>query len=442
MTLEISAWSDTILCMKISTVKARQILDSRGYPTVEADIILEDGALGRAAVPSGASTGSFEAIELRDADKDNYQGKSVLKAVGNVNSVIAQTLIGKDLDQTSLDQTLIELDGTDNKSHLGANAVLAVSLAFAHACAKSANQPLFQYFQDISRSEKLQLPVPMMNIINGGKHAAGSTDIQEFMIMPVGALTFSTGLQMGANIFHSLGKILHEKGYGTTVGDEGGYAPAVKNGNKEALDLIALAVEKAGYTLGTDIVMALDVAASELYKDGQYELKTENRKLSSDEMVSWLEELTQKYPIVSIEDGLSESDYEGWKKLTAKIGNSVQIVGDDLFVTNPARIKTGIEDRQANAVLVKLNQIGTLTETLEAVKLSNEAGWKNIISHRSGETEDTTIAHLVVGLGTGQIKTGSLSRTDRIAKYNELLRIEEQLGDKAIYAGKKALKDL
>ncbi len=458
MTLEISAWSDTILCMKISTCRARQILDSRGYPTVEADLILEDGTLGRAAVPSGASTGSFEAIELRDADRDNYQGKSVLKAVENVNSVIAQALFGKDFDQASLDQTMIDLDGTDNKSHLGANAILAVSLAFAHACANSSKKPLYNYiknvilnsFQDLNEiankppagglDDKYVLPVPMMNIINGGKHAVGSTDIQEFMIMPVGASSFSQGLQMGANIFHSLGKILHEKGYGTTVGDEGGYAPAVKNGNKEALDLIALAIEKAGYQLGSDIVLALDVAASELYSEGKYELKTENRQLTTDEMVAWLEDLAKNYPIISIEDGLHESDYEGWKKLTEQIGETVQIVGDDLFVTNPTRIMTGIENRQANAVLVKLNQIGTLTETLEAVKMSNDAGWKSIISHRSGETEDTTIAHLVVGLGTGQIKTGSLSRTDRIAKYNELLRIEEQLGDKAIYAGKKVLQ--
>ena len=425
--------------MKISSIKARQILDSRGYPTVEADVILEDKAMGRAAVPSGASTGSYEAIELRDGDLSNYQGKSVLKAVENVNTLISHELLGKDLDQASLDQAMITLDGTDNKSHLGANAILAVSLAFAHACAKSSKKPLYDYFQEISGSKTLQLPVPMMNIINGGKHAAGSTDIQEFMIMPVGASSFSHGLEMGANIFHSLGKILHDKGYGTTVGDEGGYAPSVKNGNKEALDLISQAIEKAGYQLGSDIVLALDVAASELYSEGKYELKTENRQLTTDEMVAWLEELAKNYPIVSIEDGLHESDYEGWKKLTEQIGKSVQIVGDDLFVTNPTRIKTGIEEQHANAVLVKLNQIGTLTETLEAVKMSNDAGWKNIISHRSGETEDTTISHLVVGLGTGQIKTGSLSRTDRIAKYNELLRIEEQLGDKAVYAGKNAL---
>jgi len=426
--------------MKISSIHARQILDSRGYPTVEADVILEDDTVGRAAVPSGASTGSFEAHELRDGDNTMYQGKSVLKAAENVNTLLAQALTGMDItNQKGIDETMIEADGTGSKSNLGANAILAVSLASAHAAAKVQKQPLFSYFQALSGTSAPLLPVPMMNIINGGKHAAGSTDIQEFMIMPIGAASFSQALEMGSNVFHTLGKVLSEKNYATTVGDEGGYAPHVKAGNKEALDLIIQAIERSGYEIEKDIVLALDVAASELYHNDAYELNTDNKRLSSDEMVGWLIELTRDYPIVSIEDGLAEEDYRGWKKLTQLVGSQIQIVGDDLFVTNPDRIKTGITEKQANAVLIKPNQIGTLTETLEAVKLAKNANWNSIISHRSGETEDTTIAHLAVGLATGQIKTGSLSRSERIAKYNELLRIEERLGDKAVFAGKSAL---
>jgi enolase len=427
--------------MEIARIHARQIIDSRGNPTVEADVVLEDGTSGRAAVPSGASTGSNEAVELRDGDSA-FGGKSVMKAIGNVNGVIAEVLVGMDAgDQRAIDQKLIELDGTPNKGNLGANALLAVSLAVAKAAAQSEKIPLYEYFRQISGAERsLRLPVPMMNIINGGKHAAGSTDIQEFMIMPVGASTFSKAIQMGAEIFHALAKVLKEKGYGTTVGDEGGYAPHVKSGNAEALEFISLAIEKAGYSLGDDIVLALDVAASELYEDGNYRLATENRSLSSDEMVDWLVELAGKYPIASIEDGLAEDDWAGWDKLTARSGEHLQIVGDDLLVTNVSFLKRGIEEKAANAILIKLNQIGTLSETIDAVKMAHDAGWKAVISHRSGETEDTTIAHLVVGLGTGQIKTGSMSRTDRVAKYNELLRIEESLGDQAAYAGRGALE--
>jgi len=423
--------------MTISSIHARQILDSRGFPTVEADILLEDGTIGRAAVPSGASTGKYEALELRDGEAA-YNGKSVLKAVQFINTDINDLLKGVSVfEQEKIDSLMIDADGTDNKEHFGANALLAVSLAAAHAAARSKKIPLFSYFQELSSSPTLELPVPMMNIINGGKHASGSTDIQEFMIMPIGAESFSKALEMGSNTFHSLGKVLKDKGYGTTVGDEGGYAPSVKNGNKEALELISLAIEQAGYILGKDIVLALDIAASELYKDGLYHLTTENKILSMNDWIQYLSELSSEYPIVSIEDGLSEDDFPGWITFTEKLGKKVQIVGDDLFVTNPKRISTGIKEKQANAVLIKLNQIGTLTETLHAVKMTTEAQWNSIISHRSGETEDTTIAHLAVGLGTGQIKTGSLSRTDRIAKYNELLRIEEILGEKAHYPGKE-----
>ena len=423
--------------MTISSIHARQILDSRGFPTVEADILLEDGTIGRAAVPSGASTGKYEALELRDGEAA-YNGKSVLKAVQFINTDIKDLLKGVSVfDQEKIDSLMIDADGTDNKEHFGANALLAVSLAAAHAAARSKKIPLFSYFQELSSSPTLELPVPMMNIINGGKHASGSTDIQEFMIMPIGAESFSKALEMGSNTFHSLGKVLKDKGYGTTVGDEGGYAPSVKNGNKEALELISLAIEQAGYILGKDIVLALDIAASELYKDGLYHLTTENKILSTNDWIQYLSELSSEYPIVSIEDGLSEDDFPGWITFTEKLGKKVQIVGDDLFVTNPKRISTGIKEKQANAVLIKLNQIGTLTETLHAVKMTTDAQWNSIISHRSGETEDTTIAHLAVGLGTGQIKTGSLSRTDRIAKYNELLRIEETLGEKAHYPGKE-----
>lgn len=422
--------------MKIKDVHARQIIDSRGNPTVEADVTLENGVMGRAAVPSGASTGSNEALELRDGDKAVFGGKGVLEAVKNVNFEVKNQILDLDSnDQKALDLALIELDGTPTKSRLGANALLAVSLATAKAAALSKGVPLFEHVREISGTKKEPvLPVPMVNIINGGKHAAGSTDIQEFMIMPVGAKSFSHAIQMSAEIFHTLGKVLKEKGYGTTVGDEGGYAPAVKNGNKEALDLVSEAVQKAGYSLGTDVVLALDVASSELYKDGKYHLATENKSLSSEEMVSWYEELGNQYPLVSIEDGLAENDWDGWQKLTAKLGDKMQLVGDDLLVTNTKFLERGIKEKAGNAILVKVNQIGTLTETIEAVFLAQNAGWNTVMSHRSGETEDTTIAHLAVGLACGQIKTGSMCRTDRVAKYNELLRIEEMLEDKATYA--------
>lgn len=426
--------------MKIVDIKARQILDSRGNPTVEADVILEDGTLGRAAVPSGASTGSHEAIELRDGDQA-YGGKGVLKAVGYVNGEIKAALVGADAsEQAAIDQAMIELDGTDNKGRLGANAILAVSLATAKAVALSRKMPLYRYVAELAGIDKLSLPLPMMNIINGGKHAANSTDIQEFMIMPVAATSFSHCIQVGAEIFHALGKVLKDNGYGTTVGDEGGYAPAVKNGNAEALELIEQAVTKAGYKLGEDVVLALDVASSELLEGGKYQLQTEGKSLSSDEMVAFYQDLTQRFPIVSIEDGLGEDDWDGWKALNAKLGAGTQLVGDDLLVTNTQFLKRGIEEKAANAILVKVNQIGSLTETIEAVQMAHKAGWKAVMSHRSGETEDTTIAHLAVGLNTGQIKTGSLSRTDRVAKYNELIRIEEELGIDAVFAGRNALE--
>ena len=426
--------------MIISDIKARQILDSRGNPTVEADVILEDGTQGRAAVPSGASTGSHEAIELRDGDKA-YGGKGVLKAVNFVNTEIRDALLGKDVsDQAGVDQIMIDLDGTPNKAHFGANAILAVSLAVAKTAAISQGVPLYRYVANLAGTTELSLPLPMMNIINGGSHAAGSTDIQEFMIMPVGATSFSHCIQIGSEIFHALAKVLHDKGYGTTVGDEGGYAPAVKNGNAEALELIAEAVAKAGYTLGEDVVLALDVASSELLEDGLYVLNTEGKKLNSTEMTAFYKDLVARFPIRSIEDGLGEDDWAGWSTLTAELGDSLQLVGDDLLVTNTEFLKRGIEEKAANSILVKVNQIGSLTETIAAVKMAHDAGWTAVMSHRSGETEDTTIAHLAVGLNTGQIKTGSLSRTDRVAKYNELLRIEEELGDSAIFAGRNALK--
>lgn len=414
--------------MKITTIHARQILDSRGNPTVECDVILENGIVGRAAVPSGASTGTHEAVELRDGDKQKYLGKGVLKAVANVNGEIAKAIVGMDsAHQQEIDQTMIDLDGTPNKGRLGANAILSVSLAVAKAHAQSQNKPLFA-----SLGAAPTLPLPMMNIINGGAHAAFATDIQEFMIMCIGAKTFSDAIRMGAEVFHHLAKVLKSHDYPTTVGDEGGYAPRVKNGNAEALELISEAVKNAGYTLGKDIVFALDVAASELYKDSKYTLKAEGKTFTTDEMVEWLVALTEKYPVVSIEDGMNESDWDGWKKLTEKIGNKVQLVGDDLLVTNIEFLEKAIKEKAANAILIKPNQIGSLTETIKAVEMAKNAGWNTIMSHRSGETEDTTISHLAVGLATGQIKTGSLSRTDRVAKYNELLRIEEELGDNAV----------
>jgi len=426
--------------MKISSIHARQILDSRGNPTIEADVTLENGILGRAAVPSGASTGSHEAIELRDGG-DLYGGKSVLNAVAHVNGEISEALVGMDVtNQTDIDQKMIDLDGTENKGRLGANAILAVSLACAKAAALAKGKPLYAYVATLAGNSKLVLPLPMMNIINGGKHAAGSTDIQEFMIMPVGAANFSDCIRMGAEIFQSLGKVLKSKGYATTVGDEGGYAPAVKNGNAEALELISEAVANAGYKLGEDVVLALDVASSELMQDGKYALATESKQLSSEEMVAFYEDLVNRFPIVSIEDGLGEDDWDGWKQLTEKLGDRIQLVGDDLLVTNTEFLKRGIAEKAGNAILIKVNQIGTLTETIRAVNMAHDAGWKAVISHRSGETEDTTIAHLAVGLGTGQIKTGSLSRTDRVAKYNELMRIEEELGDSAVFAGRSAVE--
>lgn len=419
--------------MKISQIKARQILDSRGNPTVEADVYLEDGTMGRAAVPSGASTGSHEALELRDEDKSVYLGKGVTKAIANIHDQISAALVGQDAaDQANIDQIMLDLDGTPNKSKLGANAILAVSLAVAKAYALSTKQPLYQYLATFSNPATTPvLPMPMMNITNGGAHADFATDIQESMIIPVGAKSFADALRMGAEVFHHLKKVLKANGYDTQVGDEGGFAPRVKKGNAEALDLISQAVDQAGYKLGEDIVLALDVASSEFFKDGKYHLAAEGKDLTSEEMVEWLAQLVEKYPIVSIEDGLAESDWESWVKLTERIGDKVQLVGDDLFVTNTEFIQKGINQKAANAVLIKLNQIGSLTETIKSIQMTQAAGWNAITSHRSGETEDTTIAHLAVGLATGQIKTGSLSRTDRMAKYNELLRIEEELGDKA-----------
>lgn len=424
--------------MKISKIKARQILDSRGNPTVEADVYLEDGTKGRAASPSGASTGLNEALELRDGDSKLYNGKSVLKAVENINGPIAEALISMDpSNQKNIDQTMLDLDGTENKSKLGANAILAVSLAVSKAAALNQKLPLYEYYHKIAGlGLPMRMPVPMMNLINGGAHAANSTDLQEYMVIPVGAKSFSHAVQMGAEVFHKLKKILKDKGYATTVGDEGGYAPSVKHGNKEGLDLILAAIRDAGYLPRKDFLLGLDVAASEFYIDHEYWLNTESQRLPTLQMVEWLQGLTRLYPIVSIEDGLDQNDWDGWIKLTKKIGSNTQIVGDDLYTTNTKLLQKGIEQKAGNAILIKVNQIGSLTETINAVDMANKAGFNSIISHRSGETEDTTIAHLAVGLGTGQIKTGSLSRTDRVAKYNELLRIEEELGDKAIYPGK------
>jgi enolase len=423
--------------MKIISIKAREILDSRGNPTVEADIILEDGTLGRAAVPSGASTGSHEAHELRDGDPKRYVGKGVLNAVKNVEEIIAPALLGVSAtQQRAIDTRLTELDGTENKSKLGANAILAVSLASAHVAANALKQPLFQYIRNLSSlPREAILPVPMVNILNGGAHTGWeSTDFQEFMIMPVGAPTFREGLRMSAEVFHSLKKVLKEKKHGTLVGDEGGFAPQVTGGNEEALALVAEAIEKAGYKLGTDIVLALDCAASELFEGGSYLSRIENKKFSVEEMVAWYQKMCAKYPIRSIEDGLAEGDWDGWKKLTVALPKT-QLVGDDLLVTNVKFLERAIKEKAANAILIKVNQIGTLSETIDAVDMAHQAGWRAVMSHRSGETEDTTIADLAVGLGTGQIKTGSTSRSDRTAKYNELLRIEEMLGEKARYAG-------
>lgn len=408
----------------ISSITARQILDSRGNPTVEADVVLRDGTLGRAAVPSGASTGAGEALELRDGD-NGWGGKSVYQAVRNVNEIIAPALAGKDTsDQTALDSIMLALDGTDNKSKLGANAILSVSLAAAKAAATAKKQPLWRYIANMT-GKSPSLPLPMMNVMNGGAHAAFATDIQEFMIICKGAKTFEETLKMGTEIFHALAKILKNHDYPTTVGDEGGYAPRVRSGNREPLTLLSEAITSAGYTLGSDVVFAMDAASSEFYQDGRYELKCEGKSLSSEEMIDWLEALVNEFPIVSIEDGLAEDDWSGWRQLRARIGDRIQLVGDDLLVTNTSLVQKAIDEHAANALLVKPNQIGSLTETIQAVSMAQDAGWNTVMSHRSGETEDTTISHLAVGLGCGQIKTGSLSRTDRIAKYNELLRIAE-----------------
>lgn len=418
----------------ISDIWAREVLDSRGNPTVEVEVTLEDGTIGRSIVPSGASTGAFEAVELRDNDKSRYLGKGVLKAVENVNETIADELIGFDaIDQVGIDQYIMDLDGTENKGNLGANALLGVSLAVANAAANYLEIPLYQYIGGVNGKE---LPVPMMNIVNGGEHADNNLDIQEFMIMPVGAENFREALRMGAEIFHTLKSVLKEKGMNTAVGDEGGFAPNLSS-NEEALSIIVTAIEKAGYKPGADIKLALDVAATEFYDAEKkvYNLKGEGVVKTAEEMVAYYEMLTDKYPIISIEDGMSEEDWEGWKLVTDALGKKIQLVGDDLFVTNTKRLKKGIELGVGNSILVKVNQIGTLTETLEAIEMAKKAGYTAVISHRSGETEDTTIADIAVAVNAGQIKTGSLSRTDRIAKYNQLLRIEEDLGTSARYNG-------
>ena len=422
---------------KIKNIHAREILDSRGNPTVECDVELDDGSFGRAAVPSGASTGVHEALELRDGDTNRYLGKGVKKAVQNINSMIKNEVVGKIYSNyQAFDKTVLDLDGTENKSNIGANATLAASLAFAKSLADHTSTTLYQH---IAEDDNFLLPVPMMNIINGGSHADNDVDIQEFMIAPVGASSFSESLRFGCEIFHSLKSILKSKSLNTNVGDEGGFAPNV-NSSAEVIEIILSAVEKAGLKINDDILLSLDVASTEFYQNNKYELKGEGQTLSSDEMVSYIENLANNFPIYSIEDGMSEDDWDGWIDLTNRIGNKVQLVGDDLFVTNIKRLKTGIEKNAGNAILVKLNQIGTLSETIDAINLGKRNNFNSIISHRSGETEDTTIADLSVAVSAGQIKTGSLSRTDRTAKYNQLLRIEEMLGSSAKYAGKTILK--
>lgn len=423
----------------IIDIFAREILDSRGNPTVECDVLLESGVMGRAAVPSGASTGQKEALELRDGDKSRYLGKGVLRAVEHINNEIAQAVIGIDAaEQTYIDNIMLDLDGTDNKGRLGANATLAVSLAVARAAAEDAGLPLYRY---LGGAGPMALPVPMMNVINGGEHANNSLDIQEFMIMPVGASSFREALRCGAEIFHHLKKLCDAKGFPTTVGDEGGFAPNL-NSHAEALDLIIEAIGQAGYTAGEDVLLALDCASSEFYQDGKYHLSAEQKSLTSAEFADYLADLTERYPIVSIEDGMDENDWEGWKLLTDKLGGKVQLVGDDLFVTNPRILAQGIEAGIANALLVKVNQIGTLSETLKAVELAKRNRYTSVMSHRSGETEDSTIADLAVATNCMQIKTGSLSRSDRMAKYNQLLRIEEELGEAAYYPGRAAFYQL
>ena len=424
----------------IVDIVGREILDSRGNPTVECDVLLESGVMGRAAVPSGASTGSREAIELRDGDKSRYLGKGVLKAVEHINTEISEAILGLDAsEQAFLDRTLIDLDGTENKSRLGANAMLAVSMAVARAAAEESGLPLYRYFGGMGG---YQLPVPMMNVINGGAHANNNLDLQEFMIIPVGAPSLREALRYGAEVFHALKKIIHDKGMSIAVGDEGGFAPNVEN-HEAAIQLILQAIENAGYTAGQDIVLALDCASSEFFKDGKYVLAGEGGlQLSADEWSNMLASWVEKYPIISIEDGMAEGDWEGWKLLTDKLGKKVQLVGDDLFVTNTKILAEGIEKGIANSILIKINQIGTLTETFEAIEMAKRAGYTAVISHRSGETEDSTIADIAVGLNAGQIKTGSLSRTDRIAKYNQLLRIEDQLGEVAVYKGLNSFYNL
>lgn len=423
----------------IIDIIGREILDSRGNPTVECDVLLESGVIGRAAVPSGASTGAREAIELRDGDKSRYLGKGVLKAVNHINTEIAEAILGLDAgEQAFLDHTMIELDGTDNKSRLGANAMLAVSMAVARAAAEEANLPLYRYFGGMAAKE---MPVPMMNVINGGAHANNTLDLQEFMIIPQGAPTFREAVRYGAEVFHALKKIIHDKGMSVAVGDEGGFAPNIDT-HAGAIELILEAIEKAGYTPGDQIAIGLDCASSEFYKDGKYVLAGEGKTLDAAEWADMLAEWCDKYPIVSIEDGMDESDWEGWKLLTDKLGDKVQLVGDDLFVTNTKILSEGIEKGIGNSILIKINQIGTLTETFEAIEMAKRAGYTAVISHRSGETADSTIADIAVGTNAGQIKTGSLSRSDRMAKYNQLLRIEEDLGDVAVYLGKKAFYNL
>lgn len=425
--------------IEIVDVYARQILDSRCNPTVEVEVELEDGTVGVAAVPSGASTGAFEAVELRDGDKSKYLGKGVLKAVDNVNTIIADELVGMNvLDQVAIDKTMIELDGTDNKAKLGANAMLGVSLACAKAAANSLGMSLYQYIGGVNAKV---LPVPMMNIINGGKHADNNVDLQEFMIMPAGAPSFSEALRMCSEVYHALKSTLKSQGYDTGVGDEGGFAPNLKS-NEEAIVVIIEAIKEAGYTPGKDIFIALDPASSEIFEDGKYNLAGEGRVLTPEEMANYYVELAEKYPIISIEDGMAEEDWDGWKILTQKIGNKVQLVGDDLFVTNTERLSKGIKLGVANSILIKLNQIGTLTETLNAIEMAERAGYTAVVSHRSGETEDTTIADLVVAVNAGQIKTGAPARSERVAKYNQLLRIEEELNDMGEYRGLKAFYNI
>ncbi len=424
---------------KIVDIKAREILDSRGNPTIEADVILDSGVVGSAMVPSGASTGEREAIELRDGDAARYLGKGVLKAVAFVNTEIRTAVIGMDVnDQTALDTKMMQLDGTENKGRIGANAILGVSMAAARAAALDAGVPLYRH---LNKSGKFVMPVPMMNIINGGSHADNSVDLQEFMILPVGAPSFKEAIRYGAEVFHNLAKVLKSRGLATTVGDEGGFAPNLSS-NEEAIEVILEAIDKAGYKAGEDIYLGLDAAASEFYKDGNYELSSEGKTLNATQMTDFFADWVERFPIISIEDGLYENDWEGWKGLTDKVGDKIQLVGDDLFVTDPATLRDGIAKGVANSILIKVNQIGTLTETLDAIDTAHAAGYTAVVSHRSGETEDTTIADLCVATGTGQIKTGSLSRSDRIAKYNRLMKIEEELGAEATYAGRSAFKKL